>query len=1158
MVLNDCPDPERVGCGFSAFKEMDEVIALMTELRKPDLPSSLVERNRDRFNFILSQYQDQHQLLDPYLERILGPLLSIIKDDDCEESIKHNTFKYLFIIMSVKTYKKIVTYLPHEVVDLLPVLRMLEKQDPNDVETWETRYVLLVWLSIISKIPFPLCRLETSENVDPEQTIIVRILKICKLYCLSKDACAVAAVFLIANFLTRSDVKKLYLEEMIMWCLKCIENDPLRHGPLAVIASILKHSAREDVKPYSQILLDNMLKLRLSENPADLIRKFATKVIQRIGLVLLKTKIASWRYQKMSRPINIMPNVQINNIDNIDSITDNDIKKTISNDNEDQEIPPAIEDIIEQLIQSLRDKVITIRWSAAKGIGRITARLPVDLADDVLGFVLNLFSGRESDSAWHGGCLALAELGRRGLLLPHRLSDVIPVVLQALVFDEPRAYGSIGYLIRDAACYICWSFPRAYDPHIFEPYVKEIAAMLLVVTCFDREINCRRAASAAFQENVGRQGNFPHGIDILTVADYFEVGVRSHTYLKISVQIAQYEEYTKPLIDHLVAKKVTHWDTAIRELSARSLFNLTASDPHYMINTVLPTLLDMLNSIDLNVRHGAVLATAEILEALYNHFNDKIENIIGATAVADIQDVARTFRSRGQFKGLGGELMKQACAVLIKKCSVVHFPIHFTDVVDDWQKLLEECLSHEVSAVKLKAAEAHTNFFVEYYVDINYDARSAVINRYLESLRSSNQPIRIGFAQAIGHFPLFVIRERVKDIIEALIACTHISESTLKWAESRKEALHSLTMILQTLGIDETDKWRMFASDLYDCYLLALKEYTIDSRGDIGAWVREAAMVGLHILTNLVSQAKLSSILNEDLMASIIGGIAQQAVERIDGIRAQAGTVFSALIHSDPPLPNIPYHDELKVIFPYNECKETIEWRMESATFPRFIKLLSFPPYKIDLLRGIIFSVGGISESLVKYSSVSLFTYLQEIDETGLRDLCEKILNIFEESHKNERMIISMFAFLDRLLSSGCIQSVLDDANNTISERILVLLKHEIKYSSNMKLLISSINVFCQLLQVRGPVAERAFCQLSIFLCHKYTSLRKTTAVRTYEALTLYGEEIDIAEEDLANILAILNATDWEQPIADLRPIRNHLCELMKVPAPVLQIKSTN
>lgn len=547
---------------------------------------------------------------------------------------------------------------------------MLEKQNPNDVETWETRYVLLIWLSIISKIPFPLSRLEVSD-VNFEQSITVRILKICKLFCLSKDACAAAAVFLIANFLTRSDAKKLYLKEMIMWSLQCAENDPLRHGPLAVIAAILKHSAREDVKPYIQIILDKVLQLHLNENPADLIRKFGMKVVQRIGLVLLGTKLASWRYQRTSRPISLVPNININ-YNTIESVEDT---KNIPLNHDDQDIPSTIEDIIEQLIQGLRDKAITIRWSAAKGIGRITARLPMDLADDVVGFVLNLFCGRESDFAWHGGCLALAELGRRGLLLPHRLNDVIPVVLQALVFDEPRAYGSIGYLIRDAACYICWSFPRAYDPDIIQPYVKEIAAMLLVVTCFDREINCRRAASAAFQENVGRQGNFPHGIEILTIADYFEVGVRNHAYLKISTQIAQYEEYTKSLIDHLITRKITHWDTAIREVSAKTLFNLTPIDSNYIRNTVLPNLLDMLNSIDLNIRHGAVLAIAEILEALFNSCDEKIEDIIGPFAIENIKNIVSTFRKRGQFKGLGGELMKQACAVLIKKCSIVNFPI---------------------------------------------------------------------------------------------------------------------------------------------------------------------------------------------------------------------------------------------------------------------------------------------------------------------------------------------------------------------------------------------------------------------------------------------------------------------------------------------------
>lgn len=76
----------------------------------------------------------------------------------------------------------------------------------------------------------------------------------------------------------------------------------------------------------------------------------------------------------------------------------------------------------------------------------------------------------------------------------------------------------------------------------------------------------------------------------------------------------------------------------------------------------------------------------------------------------------------------------------------------------DWQALLEESLSHEVLAIRSKAAESHTEFFAEYYTETYMDegARSVIINRYLKNLQSNNQILRIGFAQAIGkHFIYF-------------------------------------------------------------------------------------------------------------------------------------------------------------------------------------------------------------------------------------------------------------------------------------------------------------------------------------------------------------------------------------------------------------------
>ncbi|CAN0583774.1 unnamed protein product, partial [Ectocarpus sp. 12 AP-2014] len=87
-------------------------------------------------------------------------------------------------------------------------------------------------------------------------------------------------------------------------------------------------------------------------------------------------------------------------------------------------------------------------------------------ADDVVCSVLDLFVEAEWDGAWHGGCLALAELARRGLLLPERLPRACPLVRRALAYDVRRGAGGVGAHVRDAACYVCWAFARAYSPRV--------------------------------------------------------------------------------------------------------------------------------------------------------------------------------------------------------------------------------------------------------------------------------------------------------------------------------------------------------------------------------------------------------------------------------------------------------------------------------------------------------------------------------------------------------------------------------------------------------------------------------------------------------------------------------------------------------------------
>uniref|UniRef100_H2NV72 Tubulin-specific chaperone D n=1 Tax=Pongo abelii TaxID=9601 RepID=H2NV72_PONAB len=1139
------------GAALEAFGESAETRALLGRLREVHGGGAEREVALERFRVIMDKYQEQPHLLDPHLEWMMNLLLDIVQDQTSPASLVHLAFKFLYIITKVRGYKTFLRLFPHEVADVEPVLDLVTNQNPKDHETWETRYMLLLWLSVTCLIPFDFSRLDGNLLTQPGQTrmsIMDRILQIAESYLIVSDKARDAAAVLVSRFITRPDVKQSKMAEFLDWSLcnlarssfQTMQGVIIMDGMLQALAQIFKHGKREDCLPYAATVLRCLDGCRLPESNQTLLRKLGVKLVQRLGLTFLKPKVAAWRYQRGCR--SLAANLQL--------LTQGQSEQKplilTEDDDEDDDVPEGVERVIEQLLVGLKDKDTVVRWSAAKGIGRMAGRLPRALADDVVGSVLDCFSFQETDKAWH-----------------------VTVILKALTYDEKRGACSVGTNVRDAACYVCWAFARAYEPQELKPFVTAISSALVIAAVFDRDINCRRAASAAFQENVGRQGTFPHGIDILTTADYFAVGNRSNCFLVISVFIAGFPEYTQPMIDHLVTLKINHWDGVIRELAAKALHNLAQQAPEFSATQVLPRLLSMTLSPDLHTRHGSILACAEVAYALYKlaaRENRPVTDHLDEQAVQGLKQIHQQLYDRQLYRGLGGQLMRQAVCVLIEKLSLSKMPFRGDIVIDGWQWLINDTLrhlhlisSHSRQQIKDAAVSALAALCSEYYVKEPGEADPAIqeelITQYLAELWNPEEMTRCGFSLALGALPGFLLKGRLQQVLTGLRAVTHTSPKDVSFAESRRDGLKAIARICQTVGVkagapDEA-VCRENVSQIYCALLSCMDDYTTDSRGDVGAWVRKAAMTSLMDLTLLLARSQ-PELIEAHICERIMCCVAQQASEKIDRFRAHAASVFLTLLHFDsPPIPHVPHRGELEKLFPRSDVA-SVNWNAPSQAFPRITQLLGLPTYRYHVLLGLVVSLGGLTESTIRHSTQSLFEYMKGIqsDPQALGSFSGTLLQIFEDNLLNERVSVPLLKTLDHVLTHGCFDIFTTEEDHPFAVKLLALCKKEIKNSKDVQKLLSGIAVFCGMVQFPGDVRRKALLQLCLLLCHRFPLIRKTTASQVYETLLTYSDIVgaDVLDE----VVTVLSDTAWDAELAVVRKQRNRLCDLLGVPRPQL------
>ncbi|KAF0928817.1 hypothetical protein E2562_010685 [Oryza meyeriana var. granulata] len=1117
-----------------------------------------------RIRSIMDKYQEEGQLLEPYLENIISPLMLLVRSKTMELGAGTDELLgiikplciIIYTLVTVCGYKSVIKFFPHQVSDLEPAVALLEKCHKMSSVTalrqestgeMETKCVVLLWLYILVLIPFDISSVDTSiataDQMDGPETVplVTRILDICKDYLCSSGPMRRMSGLLLARLLTRPDMPKVF-SSFMEWAQRILLSvtddfvDQFRSiGIVEALASIFKIGNRRvlcDAVPGIWNDCSVVMKTNIAAR-SSLLRKFLVKLAQRVALISLPPRSPSWRYQSISSSLgaNLSTSADGSGSSSGSAQQVNIDQTDTSSLEEDMDVPEIVEEIIDLLLTGLRDSDTIVRWSAAKGVGRITARLTPALSEEVLSSILQLFSPGEGDGSWHGGCLALAELARRGLLLPSSFPDVIPVIIKALHYDVRRGPHSIG-----------------------------------------SHVNCRRAASAAFQENVGRQGNFPHGIDIVNAADYFALASRSNSYLNVAVSVAQYEEYLHPFAEELLCNKISHWERSLRELAPQALSMLVQYDMNYFAGYALEKLVPCTLSSDLCTRHGATLAAGEIALKLYQ---------LGFTFTTDMQKalsgIVPAIEKARLYRGKGGEIMRSAVSRFIACISMAGISLN-EKTKRSLLETLNENLRHPNAQIQCAAVDALKHFIPTYLVSSGEKIANDITSKYVVLLDDPNVAARRGAALAVGTLPYeFLVLKWMPVISKLCSSCTIEDKPDDPDAEARVNSVRGLISVCETLTAS-VEHSSSFGDSIYSyikdkvmqALFRALDDYAVDNRGDVGSWVREAAMDALERCTFILCKRDSIAVrttpvaehesetsdkdvnavntrcqlFDSSIAQDLVAGIAKQAVEKIDKIREIAVKTLKRILYNQEQfVPSIPYRELLEQIIPNIA---DLEWAVPTVSYPRFVKLLQVSCYSKPVLTGLVISTGGLQESLRKASTSALVDYLQDSDintndEGKNREylLSRDLLWVLEQYQKCDRVVTPTLKTVETLLSK---KVFLGEGHSEFYSGLIKSLGQELKGSKDFAKLSAGLSILGYISSQLDTSGSKAFSQLLTFLGHRYPKIRKAAADQVY--LVLLQNDSLIATENMDKAQEVLAETCWEGDVEEARRRRSELNDM--------------
>ncbi|KAI9724156.1 MAG: hypothetical protein M1812_000875 [Candelaria pacifica] len=1006
-----------------------------------------------------------------------------------------------------------------------------DEEEQDGPMTWYERYITLLWLSHLLLAPFDLASISSIgplkdagghvmgiEVFSSLPGIARRLLPVCHQYLVSASKERESTRTLLVRLSLRPDMRRLGLLQALMhWALSSLESQPTdgrfvsiyQHiGVLSFIAGVLVSADKHIVGPLllpifkiSQCILVGKDPINENIRSSALARKVLIKILRSITILVVQSGMSTYV------PEEEMSHILEDIIDHLlTALADKETPVRYAASKALSVIATALEpemaaEVVEAIIGSMKEDLF---WEdEARGL--LFKSHEVNMIENVS---LKPKFSAVNPLRWHGLTLTLAQLLFRRSPSPEQLPEVLSALILALGFEQRSSTGSsIGTNVRDSACFGIWSLARRYTTAELSAVncsaiqaancasrsmsvLQVLATELVVAGSLDPSGNIRRGSSAALQELIGRHPDtIVQGISILQVVDYHAVALRSRSATEVAIAASKLGDcYCDAILDGLLGwRAVGSPDAESRRLASISIGLLSVAQSMSRVNVLINRLLKGLsnpNSHLVEERHGLLLSLAEVIDCTRSVTSSA--EFLPPDMSTSITSIWKLFSnvllmSEKDFVStpLRPELTAEAA------CRLISAVAHWESAQDGSEPaaidldasiyVLSLCLNRGEDFVIRSAASAANDLFMI----LTRQKRADLVGSWTSSLEKDVKGRQLNLNRGFGHiaalglvFDRFATEDGTtglapeqRTIIDALVLRTSPSFSI----ESRVAALRSLSASVSISKGDLLSRVVVIPS-VIESMRTSLEDYTIDQRGDIGSWVRLAA---IDAVAAAPEQVTVGSCSGQD---EVFAGICRLAAEKLDKVRIRAWACLQVLRSQDQVTP---------AGFDGVDQVSSHEYYLE------LLNLLHHKSLRLALLEGYVTSAGAGSEALLINSRSALIAFAEHNGgDYSLSDLCADLVEVLRRNSSNDRVAVPAMEVLAFILFDSGFNEILEG----FKWRALFVTVQKAHFKSgNAQKLEAAVKIYSGLLPIKN-VRKDAAEKLVGMLLHRFAQVRNAVA----------------------------------------------------------------